>query len=60
MYNRKSLKQRARDNIQQEYKQLGKALAKMLKIPQNYTDRALLDGFKITLQAITRKKLFLK
>ena len=49
IYNPKSLKQTARDNIRLDDKQLNKELAKKMLNPYCFTDRNLQVGFKIDL-----------
>ena len=49
IYNPKSLKQLARNNIRLDDKQLNKELAKKMINPYYFTDRALQIGFKINL-----------
>ena len=51
IYNPKSLKQLARNNIQLDDKQLNKELAKKMINPYYFTDRALQIGFKINLDS---------
>ena len=51
IYNPKSLKQLARDNIKLDDKQLNKELAKNMINPYYFTDRALQVGFKINLDS---------
>ena len=48
-YNPKSLKQIGRENIKKDGKQLNKELAKKMKNPYYFTDRAVRVGFNITL-----------
>ena len=50
IYNLKSLKQIARDNIKLDKKQLNKELTKKMINPYYFTDRALRVGFIITLE----------
>ena len=50
IYNPKSLKQLARDNIKLDEKQLSEELAKKMTNPYYFTDRALSVGFIITLE----------
>ena len=49
LYNPKSLKQIARDNIRLDDKQLNEELAKKMISPYYFTDRNLKVGFKISL-----------
>ena len=51
IYNPRSLKQIARDNIRLDDKQLNKELAKKMINPYYFTDRALQIGFKINLDS---------
>ena len=51
MYNPKSLKQLARNNIKLDDKQLNKELAKKMFNPYYFTDRNLKVGFKINLDS---------
>ena len=51
IYNPRSLKQIARDNIRLDDKQLNKELAKKMNNPYYFTDRALQIGFKINLDS---------
>ena len=51
IYNPKSLKQLARNNIKLDDKQLNKELAKKMINPYYFTDRALKVGFKINLDS---------
>ena len=51
IYNPKSLKQLARDNIKFDDKQLNKELAKKMINPYYFTDRNLKVGFKINLDS---------
>ena len=51
MYNPKSLKQLARNNIKLDDKQLNKELAKKMINPYYFTDRNLKVGFKINLDS---------
>ena len=51
IYNPKSLKQLARNNIKLDDKQLNKELAKKMNNPYYFTDRNLKVGFKITLDS---------
>ena len=51
IYNPKSLKQLARNNIKLDDKQLNKELAKNMINPYYFTDRALQVGFKINLDS---------
>ena len=51
IYNPKSLKQIARDNIRLDDKQLNKELAKKMLNPYYFTDRNLQVGFKIDLDS---------
>ena len=51
IYNPRSLKQIARDNIRLDDKQLNKELAKKMINPYYFTDRALKVGFKINLDS---------
>ena len=51
IYNPRSLKQLARDNIRLDDKQLNKELAKKMINPYYFTDRALQVGFKINLDS---------
>ena len=51
IYNPKSLKQLARNNIKLDDKQLNKELAKKMTNPYYFTDRALKVGFKINLDS---------
>ena len=51
IYNPRSLKQIARDNIRLDDKQLNKELAKKMINPYYFTDRALQVGFKINLDS---------
>ena len=51
IYNPRSLKQIARDNIRLDDKQLNKELAKKMINPYCFTDRALQIGFKINLDS---------
>ena len=51
IYNPKSLKQLARDNIRLDDKQLNKELAKKMINPYCFTDRNLKVGFKINLDS---------
>ena len=51
IYNPRSLKQIARDNIRLDDKQLNKELAKKMINPYYFTDRNLKVGFKINLDS---------
>ena len=51
IYNPKSLKQIARDNIRLDDKQLNKELAKKMLNPYYLTDRNLRVGFKVNLDS---------
>ena len=51
IYNPKSLKQLARNNIKKDHKQLNKELAKKMINPYYFTDRNLKVGFKINLDS---------
>ena len=51
IYNLKSLKQIARDNIRLDDKQLNKELAKKMLSPYYFTDRILRVGFEIDLDS---------
>ena len=51
IYNPKSLKQLARDNIKLDDKQLNEELAKKMINPYYFTDRNLKVGFKINLDS---------
>ena len=51
IYNPRSLKQIARDNIRLDDKQLNRELAKKMINPYYFTDRALQVGFKINLDS---------
>ena len=51
IYNPKSLKQLARDNIKLDEKQLNKELAKKMINPYYFTDRNLKIGFNITMES---------
>ena len=50
IYNPKSLKQLAKENIKVDQKQLNKELAKKMINPYYFTDRALRVGFNFTLE----------
>ena len=50
IYNLKSLKQLARDNIKLDDKQLNKGIVKKMINPYYFTDRALRNGFNFTLE----------
>ena len=51
IYNPKSLKRTARDNIRLDDKQLNEELAKKLPNPYYFTDRILRVGFKVNLDS---------
>ena len=51
IYNPKSLKRTARDNIRLDDKQVNKELAKKLPNPYYFTDRILRVGFKVNLDS---------
>ena len=51
IYNPKPLKQRARDNIRLDEKQINKELAKKMINPYYFTDRNLKAGFEINLDS---------
>ena len=51
IYNPKSLKELARDNIRLDDKQLNKELAKKMLNPYYFTDRILQVGFKMVLDS---------
>ena len=53
IYNPKSLKQIARNNIKLDEKQLNKELAEKMLTPYYFTDRALKVGFRINLDSHT-------